>query len=109
MRPRSLSFALAALLLATPALAQERPASLADDFRSFEAGENVTLERPAMLPPPAEDATDAAATGAADAEVEAETRSDTPPALAPQEVGSRNWLYLVAAIVAGGIILAVLL
>ena len=106
MRPRSLTLALAALLVATPALAQERPGSLADDFRSFEAGEDVTLERPVMLPPPAEDAADAAT---ADAEEEAETRSDTTPALAPQEVGSRNWLYLVAAIVAGGIILAVLL
>ena len=106
MRPRPLSLALAALLVATPALAQERPRPLADDFRSFEAGEDARLERPAMLPPPTEYAADAAT---ADAEEEAETRSDATPALAPQEVGSRNWLYLVAAIVAAGIILAVLL
>lgn len=106
MRALPLFLALVALLVAAPAFAQER-APLSDDFRSFTADQGVTLESPATLLPAAAD--EASEAGADMDEETTESRTDTAADAPLQEVGSRNWLYLVAAIVAGGIILAVVL
>ncbi|MBW3535467.1 MAG: hypothetical protein KY453_09675 [Gemmatimonadetes bacterium] len=103
MRILPVMIALFALLLATPVVAQERSQTLADDFQSFTVDRDATLEAPVRLLPPTAEELDAAA------DEEASETTEHPTDAPVQEVGSRNWLYLVAAIVAGGIILAVLL
>ena len=90
-----------ALILAIPAFASAQQADAAAEATTVQLEQSITADDTPYAPVQAGTATDAEqATDAADAPTEA---------TAVQEPASRNWWYIVGAVVVGGLIVALLL